>query len=68
MMTRFAGAISLTVVAGVVPPELDVGFPDPVELDPEGLGAGVEEDWVFEDVFAFVEGNGVNGLRGVPAW
>jgi hypothetical protein len=61
MMTRFVGAIGLTVVAGALPPALDVGFPDPEALEPEER---VGDEVVAAD-FALVEGSGVNGLRGV---
>ncbi len=62
----FAGVVSLGVV-GVVPPALDGDVFDPEEElvveEPEDVDGAV--DLALEDVF--VPGNGVNGLRDLPA-
>jgi hypothetical protein len=65
MMTRFTGAIGLRVVVGAVPPELDVGFPDPAELVPEELEPLEAAELPLEEVAFFAPGSGVKGLCGV---
>jgi hypothetical protein len=65
MTTRFTGAIGLRVVAGVVPPEFDVDFPDPEALVPEELEPLEAAELPLEEVAFFAPGSGVNGLCGV---